>query len=76
LPFDPGGRAYPEVIGVRKGETDKVLGQTGRLFLLGESNWELIFLRPNEADGLSYSNSHPTRRTLSGSRANLPVRIR
>ncbi len=76
LPFNPGGRAYPEVVGVRRGETDKVLGQTGRLFLLGESNWELIFLRPNEADGLSIQNARPSRHVIDGSRQNLPVRIR
>lgn len=76
LPFEPAGRAYPEVVGVRKGETDKVLGQTGRLFLLGESNWELIFLRPNEADGLTLRTPAPNRRASSGSRPNMPTRIR
>lgn len=76
LPLDPQGRAYPQVVGVLRGETDKLLGRTGRLFLLGESNWELIFLRPNEGDGLTLKTPAPSRRAVSGARQNVPVRIR
>lgn len=43
-------RWYPQVIGTNKGkhETDKLAGQTARLFVRGESLWELTFLRPRE----------------------------
>lgn len=34
---------YPEVIGLNPGETDKMLGQTGRLFISGHSYWEISF---------------------------------
>lgn len=46
--LDPRGSAYPQVIGVGPGETDKLVGKIGRLFLLGHSYWELNFLRPGE----------------------------
>jgi hypothetical protein len=76
LALDPQGRAYPEVIGLQKGETDKLLGQVGRLFLLGESNWELVFQRPNEGNAQNFINAHPLRNASAGSRQNLPARVR
>lgn len=48
LPIDPQLRAYPEIIGLAKGETDKLVGRYGRLFLLGVSNW-LIEFRSSDA---------------------------
>ncbi len=39
---------YPQVIGTRKGETDKLCGRTGRLFLTGMSRLEITFLKPGE----------------------------
>ena len=39
---------YPEVIGTRKGETDKLCGHTGRFFMKGMSRLEIIFLKPRE----------------------------
>jgi hypothetical protein len=43
---------YPQVIGLdRTGrETDKLAGRVARLFVTGKSRWEIIFLRPGEAD--------------------------
>jgi hypothetical protein len=35
---------YPQVIGVEPGATDKVAGGTARLFIKGESYWEIIFM--------------------------------
>ncbi len=42
---------YPEVIGTGKGETDKVVGRTGRFFLAGVSKRTVEFVRPGEAAG-------------------------
>jgi len=39
---------YPEVIGMQKGETDKVVGRTARFFMAGLSRKTVIFLRPGE----------------------------
>jgi hypothetical protein len=39
---------YPQVIGTRKGETDKLCGRTGRLFLTGMSRLEITLLKPGE----------------------------
>lgn len=39
---------YPRVLGLGAGETDKLAGQTARLFLRGQSRWEIRFLRPGE----------------------------
>ena len=43
-----GGQWYPQVIGLRKGETDKKAGQVARFFMGGNSEWEIIFLHPDE----------------------------
>jgi len=43
-----GGRWYPQVIGLQKGETDKVAGQVARFFMGGVSEWEIVFFRPEE----------------------------
>ncbi len=44
-------RWYPQVIGLQKSrrETDKVAGRVARLFLRGESRWEIQFYRAGEA---------------------------
>jgi len=39
---------YAEVIGTGKGETDKRVGRSGRLFMAGLSRLEVIFLKPGE----------------------------
>jgi hypothetical protein len=39
---------YPEVIGMEKGETDKVLGRTARFFMAGLSRKKITFLKPGE----------------------------
>lgn len=41
---------YPEVIGTGKGETDKVVGRTGRFFMAGVSRRTVTFLRPGEKE--------------------------
>jgi hypothetical protein len=44
---------YPQVIGLDSAphETDKLAGRKARLFVRGQSRWELIFLRPGERSG-------------------------
>lgn len=39
---------YPQVIGTAKGETDKLAGRTGRLFMAGSSRREIVFFKPGE----------------------------
>lgn len=43
---------YPQVIGLDKSrhETDKLAGRIARLFMRGESQWELVLLRPGEQE--------------------------
>jgi hypothetical protein len=45
-------RWYPQVIGLdtAKRETDKLAGHLARLFVRGESRWQLRFLRPEEPE--------------------------
>jgi len=50
-----GGRWYPQVTGTdaARRETDKLVGRTGRFSMrgadeIGESRWEMLFLRPGE----------------------------
>lgn len=43
-----GGRWYPQVIGLKRGETDKFASKVSRFFMGGVSEWEIVFLRPNE----------------------------
>jgi hypothetical protein len=40
---------YPQIIGTKKGETDKVCGRTARIFLTGMSRLEITFDKPEEA---------------------------
>lgn len=42
---------YPQVIGTNKErrETDKLAGRRARLFVRGESRWEIVFLKPGES---------------------------
>jgi hypothetical protein len=44
-------RWYPQVMGVDKArrETDKLAGRAARLFVRGQSRWEIEFLKPGEA---------------------------
>jgi uncharacterized membrane protein len=39
---------YPVVIGTEKGETDKVVGRSGRFFMAGLSRKKVTFLKPGE----------------------------
>jgi hypothetical protein len=39
---------YPEVIGMEKGETDKVVGRKARFFMAGLSRKQITFLKPGE----------------------------
>jgi len=39
---------YPQIIGTAKGETDKVVGRTGRFFMGGISRKQITFLKPGE----------------------------
>ena len=41
---------YPEVVGEGPGETDAVVGKTGRLFLAGVSRLQITFIRPSQAE--------------------------
>jgi hypothetical protein len=43
---------YPQVLGSELGETDSVAGRQARLYVFGESKWELIFhkIRPGERE--------------------------
>jgi hypothetical protein len=41
---------YPEVIGTNTGETDKLAGQTARLFMSGHSYWEISFFSTDNPD--------------------------
>lgn len=50
LELDPRAMAYPEIIGTERGETDKLAGRTGRLFLLGQSSWLITFHRDGDDD--------------------------
>jgi hypothetical protein len=43
-------RWYPQVIGLdsTRHETDKLASRVARLFVRGQSRWEILFLRPGE----------------------------
>jgi hypothetical protein len=47
-----GGKWYPEVLGVNSAarETDKVCGQQGRLYMMGASRLEILFLKEGEEE--------------------------
>jgi hypothetical protein len=51
---------YPQVIGINDGETDKLVGQTARLFISGHSYWEISFYPTDNPDPVSLPI--PTRR--------------
>jgi hypothetical protein len=48
LRVDQGTGWYPEIIGMEKGETDKLCGRTGRFFINGMSRLEIVFLKPGQ----------------------------
>ena len=41
---------YPQVVGIdaAQQETDKLAGRVARLFAAGLSDWEILFVRPDE----------------------------
>lgn len=47
-----GEQWYPQVLGLdaARRETDKLCGRVGRLFVRGQSRWEILFLRPGEPE--------------------------
>ena len=47
-PQKPGNGWYAQVMGTGRGETDKLAGRTARIFLDGQSRWEIEFQRPGE----------------------------
>ncbi len=69
LPLDPQLQAYPEVIGIAPGETDKRAGRVARLFLLGQSSFEIVFDLPRE----TLESTAPSR-IPRGSEGNYPSR--
>lgn len=42
---------YPQVLGLEAGGTDALAGKTARLYLMGISDWEIIFNRANAESG-------------------------
>jgi hypothetical protein len=66
LPVETNGWAYPQFIGIEKGETDKLAGRYARLFLLGISHWVVEFRQlgnedPTEGDPLPPAPARPAR---------------
>lgn len=47
-PKKPDSGYYVTVMGTSPGKTDKLTGKTARLFLMGRSRWEVVFLKPGE----------------------------
>jgi hypothetical protein len=47
-PEKTGNGWYVQVMGTEKGQTDKVAGRKVRLFVDGESRWEITFRKPGE----------------------------
>ncbi|MCS7264659.1 MAG: hypothetical protein NZ805_07485 [Armatimonadetes bacterium] len=41
-------RWYPQVIGLRQGETDKLAGEVVRFFMSGVYEWEIVFMNQND----------------------------
>lgn len=41
---------YPQVLGTRPNHTDSVAGRVARLYIYGNSEWELVFRRPVEPE--------------------------
>lgn len=41
---------YPQVLGLGVGETDSIAGERARLYVFGESRWELEFIRGPEPE--------------------------
>lgn len=53
IPASQGDLAwYPQVVGLDKSrhETDKLAGRVARLFVRGQSRWNIIFLKPGEQE--------------------------
>ena len=47
-PEHAGNGWYGQVMGTAQGETDKLAGRVARLFVDGQSRWEIQFLKPGE----------------------------
>jgi hypothetical protein len=50
---------YPQVLGLEPGETDSLVGKKARLWIYGESEWEIEFYRPGEASLENEAMPHP-----------------
>ena len=48
LPRQPG--YYPQVLGLEKGQTEQLAGQTARLYVMGLSDWEIDFSKEDQVD--------------------------
>jgi hypothetical protein len=44
---------YPQVLGVFRGESDSVAGRKARLYIYGQSSWEIVFRRNGLPDPVS-----------------------
>jgi hypothetical protein len=73
LPIDPQLMAYPQIIGIEAGETDKLVGRWGRLFLHGYSYWLIDFQQSNNEGG-DETMPPPPPRTNSPGRVDYPSR--
>ena len=43
-----GNGRYAELVGVKKGEADKIASETARLFVDGMSRWEIKLIQPEK----------------------------
>jgi hypothetical protein len=43
-----GGDWYPQIIGMKPGETDKLSGRESRFFMSGYSAWNVIFRKESD----------------------------
>ena len=50
---------YPQILGLGVGETDSVAGKWARLYVSGESNWEIEFLKNDEGMNLIEPEPEP-----------------
>jgi hypothetical protein len=73
LPIDPQLMAYPQIIGIEAGETDKLIGRWGRLFLHGHSYWLIDFQQSNNEGGDDLLPPPPPRTSAPG-RVDYPSR--
>lgn len=75
LPIDAQGMAYPQIVGIEKGGTDKLAGQSARLFLLGQSFWQITFRQDgNDGDECDNCQGQTPGRPALAPRETPPIR--